>query len=272
MKNNQIPLLFLLILLYAVANLACQKQSIEALPKKMTEPADTTDNTIIEELAAVDVPDVIDPDPVGGTTRIDSITSTRATTYEDALANCSTFKYDGFLKLGYGGNSATFILNLNEADTLVLSSITSSKPELFKVVDLRKLDNKHWAFTMATKTDTFRAASVRISVTNMRSFTFWKTIKVVGVNENVNTYGTQAWGLEYEKALVKGHYTPIDTFYTPVLGDVLKFGSDVKGVISTTPVVTPPQTVAGVYKSAKYVFNLVQCTRGVRLGLIFFAF
>ena len=258
MKNTQISLLLLMLLFSASTNPACQKQGVEPLPQKITQIADSTDNTIIDELAAIDVPDVIDPNPIGGTTKIDSITSTRATSDEDALANCSTFKYDSFLKVGYGGNSATLVLNLNENDTLVLSSITSSKPELVKVVDLRKADNKHWVFTMSSKTDTFRAASVRISVTNMRSFTFWKTIKVVGVNENVNTFGTQAWGLEYEKALVKGHYTLIDTSYIPTLGDVLKFGSDIKGVIITNPVVTPPQMLAGVYKSAKYIFNLVQ--------------
>lgn len=258
MKKNQISLLFLMLLLSAATNPACKKQNVEPLQKEIVQIVDSTDNTIIDELAAIDVRDVIDPNPVGGTTKIDSITGFRATSDEDALANCSTFKYAGFLKVGYGGNSTTLMLNLNETDTLVLSSITSSKPELIKVVDLRKIDNKHWAFTIAAKTDTFRATSVRISVTNMRAFTFWKTIKVVGVNENVNTYGTQAWGLEYEGVLVKGTYSNMDTSYAPTLRDVLKFGSDVKGVIVTTPIVTPPQMSGGVYQSAKYVFNVVQ--------------
>lgn len=249
-----------------------------------------------EEFEAPDIDALTDPigyEPEALTVTVGTLT--RATATEDAAANCDAFKYapvgkDASAKVGHGANSVTVSLVLaglpagsSDIDSIVnTNSSTGAYAEEAKwkkvgsrlnISQVTKgVDSLHYTFKLDAASDTFRAGScaakiyyrvTKAGVTTGKYKTV--TIKCVGVNENVNTFGTQKWGYELwggspSKYTAEGTAFPTfvgadSTRYVPAVGDVLRFGSDKRALLTQIISTTAPVTAAQILKGTKYVLQ-----------------
>ena len=298
MKNVKILIPMAALVLLIIAGQSCKKASAEdnvATEQQASANFDDVDNAS-QDFEAPDIDELTDPIPYEPEALTVTVgTLTRATASEDAAANCDAFKYapagkEASAKVGYGGNSINVAITLaglpagsSDIDSIVnVNSSTGAYAEAAKVEkvggrlvisDVTKgVDSLHYTFKLAASVDTFRAGSCAAKI-------YWRvtkngvvtakyktvTIKCVGVNENVNTFGTQKWGYELwgginSKYSAEGTAFPTfvggdSTRYVPAVGDVLRFGSDKRALVTAIISTTAPVTAAQIVKGTKYVMQ-----------------
>lgn len=277
---------------------SCKKASADSdilAAQATSQNYDAVDNAS-EDFEAPDIDELTDPigyEPDALTVTVGTLT--RATATEDQAANCDAFKYapvgkDASVKVGYGGNAIDVAITLaglpigsSDIDSIVnTNSSTGKYAEDAKVAKVggrlvisnvtKGVDSLHYTFKLAASVDTFRAGScaakiyyrvTKAGVTTAKYKTV--TIKCVGVNGNVNTFGTQKWGYELwggnaSKYTAEGTAFPTfvapDTVrYVPAVGDVLRFGSDKRALVTAIISTTAPVTAAQILKGTKYVLQ-----------------
>lgn len=299
MKNFKFLFVLAAFTLLLVFAQSCKKASAEdnTVQSEASANFDQVDNSFTEESATE-----IETDPIGYEPEALSITLgtlTRCAESEDASANCTTFKYspatgEKSAKVGYGANSINVSLTFAElqigasrVDSIVnTNSSTGKYATAEKVAKVggrlvvsnvtEGVDSLHYSFKLAASTDLFRAGSAACKVywhigSVIKSKTV--TIKCIGINENVNTFGTQKWGWEFYGGAANKYTaagTTIDSTYVPAIRDGLRFGSDKIAIIDSLISTTAPVTTSQIAKGTKYVvrYKIMDpvCTSSTKSG------
>lgn len=255
-------MIVLIISCFAFCLSSCQKNNTDI---QSDELAEQIENEVIEE-PSVDVPDEIEDYDDEGTMKIESISGPKASAFEVSSWCQIPFKYSGFFTVGKQANAVTLTVNLSKYDSL-LTAVSVNHDSLIEVSNLSRVDDTHYTFSCSTKSHLFTAKSIKFTFTSSRSVngtpkTFKKSIKMVGVNQLGNIYGTQLWGLNtlgVSQITPSSAGTAIDSTYVPTLGDIIFFDHDEqRGVVTTAPEIVTTSASLLAKRGKKYKFQITQ--------------
>lgn len=232
--------------------------------KKEAEISKNTEGVSVEEefIPSEDIEPIYD-DNSDAALKIDSISGPKASTTNDiACQGVKPYKYAGFFVVGKGENSVDLTINLSKYDS-AFTSVVTNRDTSISVSGLTRLDSTHYRIHVATISDWFTQKTVKFTfkrtVAGIEKVVS-KTIRIVGMNNLGNLYGSQLWGLNSKNVHVlpnSANGVVMSSSYVPQMDDLIQFSNQTQYcyVLSAELLKAATATTKAKYKVKTIQYN-----------------